>query len=79
MITQFRLVDNVGKTIGEGEIENDVYRLFSAHFPNGYEEYKTLKAMFAASGGCAIQPQMFQTPARTRQLGLFDEEMEDRQ
>lgn len=69
MVTKFQLVDRVGKVIGEGEIENGVYRLFSSHFPNGYEEYKTLEAMFAQCGGVAIQPQMFQTPARTRQLG----------
>lgn len=72
MITKFHLVDSVGKVLGEGEIENGVYRLFSADFPNGYEEFKTLEAMFAASGGVAIQPQMFPSPARTRQLGLFD-------
>jgi len=72
MITQFQLLDGIGKVLGEGEIEDGVYRLFSADFPNGYAEFETLEAMFAASQGVAIQPQMFQTPARTRQLGLFD-------
>lgn len=72
MITQFQLVDSIGKVIGEGEIENDVYRLFSADFPNGYAEFKTLESMLAESQGVAIQPQLFASPARTRQLGLFD-------
>lgn len=72
MITKFHLVDGSGNVLGEGEIENGVYRLFSDAFSNGYEEFKTLEEMFAACGGIAIQPQMFQTPARTRQLGLFD-------
>ena len=78
MITQFQLLDDVGEVIGEGEIENDMYRLFSAEFPNGYKEFKTLEAMFAACGGVAIQPWMFQTPARTRQLGLLDDDVEYR-
>ena len=93
MITEFHLLDDVGKVIGEGEIENgevsgkashevtaslsprtsrDVYRLFSDEFPNGYKEFETPEAMFAQCGGKAIQPKMFPTPARTRQLGLFD-------
>ena len=72
MITKFHLVDGIGKVLGEGEIENGVYRFFSAEFPNGYKEFKTLEAMFEECRGVAIQPQMFQTPARTRQLGLFD-------
>lgn len=72
MVTEFQLVDRVGKVLGEGEIENDVYRLFSAEFPNGYKEFETLEAMLAECGGVAIQPQMFPSPARTRQLGLLD-------
>ena len=87
MITQFRLVDRVGKVLGEGEMENvearhhddsdrvtsTVYRLFSPDLPDGYAEFETLEAMFAQCGGVAIQPQMFPTPARTRQLGLLDD------
>lgn len=76
MITKFRLVDGVGEVIGTGEIENTdsvVYRLFSSDFPNGYKEFETLEAMFAASAGVAIQPEMFLSAACTRQLRLFDE------
>lgn len=73
MITKFHLVDGMGKVLGEGEIENgNLYRFFSTEFPNGYKAFKTLEEMFAACGGIAIQPQMFPSPARTRQLGLFD-------
>lgn len=73
MITRFQLVNGVGEVLGEGEeTAEGVYRFFSAEFPSGYEEFKTLEEMFAACGGIAIQPQMFPSPARTRQLGLFD-------
>lgn len=72
MITKFRLVDRDGKVLGEGEeTAEGVYRFFSAEFINGYKEFKTLEEMFATCGGIAIQPQLFPSPARTRQLGLF--------
>lgn len=75
MITKFHLVDGVGKVLGEGEeTASGVYRFFSDAFANGYKEFETLEEMFAECGGIAIQPQMFQTPARPRQLDLFNEE-----
>lgn len=68
------LTNKMATTVSaEGEeTENGVYCLFSDEFPNGYKEFKTLEAMFKQCGSVAIQPQMFQTPARTRQLGLFN-------
>ncbi|MCY3743606.1 MAG: hypothetical protein OXH00_21545 [Candidatus Poribacteria bacterium] len=73
MVTKFQLINKEGKVLADGEIENDVYRVFSAQFPNGYKEFKHLEDIYAECGGNAIQPEMFCSPASTRQLGLFDE------
>ena len=71
MITVFQIMDATGKAIGEGEIDGEVYRVFT----NGtnYQEYNDLDAMFAACGGVAIQPKMFQSEARTRQYRLMND------
>ncbi len=74
MVTQFQLVDSEGKIIAVGEIDNGMHRVFYPDFPNGYAEFEELEDMFAKCGGVAIQPMLFETPARTRQLDLFGNE-----
>lgn len=49
----------------------DIYRVFSDQFLGGCREFKDTAEIFAACGGCAIQPEMFQTPAGARQWTLF--------
>lgn len=71
MITQFRLVDREGTVLAHGEIDGDIYRLFSDRFLGGYKEFENLKDMFAECGGNAIQPELFESPARARQLRVF--------
>ena len=71
MVTKFQLLDAAGETLADGEIDNGIYRLFSKQYPAGYEEFEDLAEMLATSGGVAIQPELFQTPAGTQQLGLF--------
>lgn len=75
MVKEFQLLDEVGKVIGHGEIDGDVYRLFSQADSNQYEEFGSLKALFAASNGTGIQPALFDSSARPRQLNLFGEEI----
>ena len=74
MVTKFQLIDSEGKVLADGEIENGIYRVFSSEFPNGYAEFENLEDMFAKCGGVAIQPMLFESPARTRQLDLFGNE-----
>lgn len=71
MVTEFQLVDAFGNVIGHGEIEGDIYRLFSQAAPNEYQEYERLEDMFAETGGTGIQPALFDSPARPRQLNLL--------
>ena len=71
MVTKFQLIDSEGKVLADGEIENGIYRVFSCEFSNGYAEFENLEDMYATCGGNAIQPEMFCSPASTRQLGLF--------
>lgn len=71
MVKEFQLMDGVGKVIGHGEIDGDIYRLFSQATPNEYEEFESLEALFAASNGTGIQPALFDSPARPRQLNLL--------
>lgn len=71
MITEFRLMSREGEVLALGEIDGDLYRLFSSDFPTGFREFETLEDMFEVCGGVAIQPSMFETPARTRQPELF--------
>lgn len=70
MITEFQLIDGESNILAEGEIDGDIYRVFSAELPGGYQEFETLRAMFATCGGVAIQPALFETPARVRQLSF---------
>lgn len=73
MVTQFQLVDREGKVFANGEIDGAIYRVFSDGFFGGYEEFADEKEVFAAfEGEFAIQPEMFPSPSRSRQLGLFD-------
>ena len=71
MATKFQLLDRAGSLLAHGERDGDIYRVFSQEFLGGYKAFKDTTAVFAASVGCAIQPEMFQTPADTRQLNLF--------
>ena len=73
MVTQFDLVDGVGNVLAHGEIDGEIYRVFSDEFMGGYKEFADTAEIFAACGGCAIQPEMFQSPADPRQLTLLDE------
>ena len=77
MVKQFQLVSGEGKVLAHGEIDDETgsetYRVFSREAPNECQEFDTLEEMFATCGGVAIQPSLFDTPARTRQLGMFSE------
>ena len=70
MVTEFELIDAAGKVLARGEIDDGIYRLFSKKNPSEYQEFETLEEMYATCGGVAIQPWLFETPARTRQLRL---------
>lgn len=74
MVTEFEVIDTVGKVIATGELEGEIYRVFSNETPSAYEEFESLEEVLAASGGTAIQPMLFETPARTRQLTLLGKE-----
>lgn len=71
MITQFQILDTEGNVIGHGEMDGDIYRVFSADLAGGYQEFESLKEMFAECGGHAIQPELFESPACARQLQIF--------
>ena len=71
MVTQFQLVASCGNIVAHGEIDGEIYRVFDEAFLGGYIEFKDTTALFAAYAGCAIQPEMFQTCADTRQMTLF--------
>lgn len=70
MITEFQLIDGEGNILADGEIDGAVYRVFSADLPGGYQEFESLKEMFAECGGVSIQPELFESPARARQLNF---------
>ena len=71
MVTEFQLMDAVGKVIANGEIDGDIYRVFSSESSAECEEFESLEDMYAKCGGVAIQPMMFDTQARTRQISMF--------
>ena len=70
MIVEFDLIDAAGEKVADGEIDGDLYRVFSARLPGGYQEFETLTEMFKTCGGTAIQPALFPTPPRARQLQI---------
>ena len=71
MITQFQIMDLAGDAIADGEIDGSIYRVFSDKHPSECEEFESLSEMLEACGGIAIQPMLFDTPPRTRQLNLL--------
>ncbi len=71
MVTQFQVMDLAGDAIADGEIDGNIYRVFSDKHPSECKEYKSLPEMLKACGGIAIQPMLFETPERTRQLSLL--------
>lgn len=71
MVTQFQLVDRAGNIVAHGEIDGDIYRVFDEALLGGQKDFKDTAAIFAVYPGCAIQPEMFQTAADTRQMTLF--------
>ena len=71
MITEFQLMDDVGKVIANGEIDGEIYRVFASKSSAECEEFESLEEMYAKTGGVAIQPMMFETQARTRQISMF--------
>lgn len=71
MVTEFEIMDARGNPIANGEIDNGIYRVFSNENPSECEEFKNLPEMLKAWDGIAIQPMIFDTPARTRQLTLL--------
>ena len=78
MVTQFQLVDRSGNIVAHGEIDNEIYRVFDKVFVGGYIEFKDTEAVFAAYAGCAIQPELFQSCADTRQMALFQSDNKER-
>ena len=73
MVTKFQLMDAVGKVLARGEIDNNIYRVFSKQLPGGYQEFDDLQTMFDQCGGVGIQPELFETSAETQQLDVFQE------
>ena len=71
MVTEFQLMDSNGNVIGHGEIDGEIYRVFASKSSAECEEFESLEEMYAACGGVAIQPMMFETQARTRQISMF--------
>lgn len=71
MVTEFQLMSASGKVLARGEIDGDIYRLFSNKNPTDSEEFDTLWELYAQCGGVAILPFLFEAPARTRQLNLI--------
>ena len=74
MITQFQLIDDNGTVLAHGEIDGNIYRVFTSESSTECQEFASLKAMYATCGGSAIQPYLFETPPRTRQLNLLGDE-----
>ncbi len=70
MVTEFEVLDAVGKVLATGEIDDGIYRVFMDADSSHCEEYKDVSEVLKACGGTGLQPMMFPTPARTRQLKM---------
>lgn len=73
MVTEFEVIDVRGKVVATGEIDGDTYRVFSNKDPSECQEFESLESMLSACGGTGIQPSLFETPPRDRQLNLLGE------
>ena len=72
MVTEFEVFDAVGKVLATGEIDDGIYRVFSNANASHCQEYKDVSEVLKACGGVGIQPMLFPTQARTRQLSLLE-------
>lgn len=64
-------MDAVGNVIGYGEMDGDIYRVFENKHTADCQEFENLETLLAACGGVGIQPSLFETPPRARQLNLL--------
>ena len=71
VVTEFEVLDAVGKVLATGEIDNGIYRVFMDADSSHCEEYKEVSEVLKACGGVGLQPKMFPTRPRTRQLSLL--------
>lgn len=71
MIREFEVLDVSGDRLMHGEIDGNIYRVFSDKFENGFQEFSELSELLDVCGGFCIQPVLFETEARPRQLSLF--------
>ena len=69
MITEFDLLDSNGRVVAHGEIDDGVHRVFGKG--QDYEEFQSGTALLETYTGHAIQPHLFETYARTRQLKML--------
>ena len=71
MVTTFEIMDSQGKVIGFGEIDGDVYRVFKNAITSECQEFDSIESMLAVCGGTGIQPSLFESPPRDRQLNII--------
>lgn len=73
MVTEFQLMSGDGKVLAYGEIDGKIYRVFADRQSSECQEFESLPDLYAACGGVAIQPSLFETAARARQLNLIED------
>ena len=68
----FTVVDRNMKAIAYGkEIGNNTFRVYLSQYEGGYRDFTVLSELFEATGGCALQNELFPNPIPVTQLNLF--------
>ena len=68
----FKVVDIEHNTVAYGEeIGENIFRVYHPDFEGGYNDFTVLRDMYKATGGYALQTELFPSPIPIQQLTLF--------
>ncbi len=69
----FTVLDTERKPVACGEMVGDIFRVYMPQFEGGVREFSDLAELLEATGGYALQNELFPQPISTHQLNLFAE------
>ena len=67
----FKVLDITQKPIASGEEIGNTYRVYMSKFEKGFRDFEELAELFEATGGYALQTELFAAPIVPCQLNLF--------
>lgn len=71
----FTVVDTEHKPVAQGEeIGDNIFRVYHPDFEERHKDFTELSELYKATGGYALQTELFPSPIPTHQLSMFPED-----